>query len=185
MAFHKETSNNGEKKNTSKKDQGNGKQSQLEPKLRPVQKIYSSLEIIGKQDPSLMCAQRYAQWMVPYLAHSRNSNSKNATGTPSIVGFCGTSTYSKTTFQEPQIWGHLFWIRLVEKLEARDLAAVSFHLGWLCFLWRKQVREYILQFYFTRLEAAAFLKHFSWIASLLHLFWYVGFFSPCLWFSSF
>lgn len=47
-------------KNMKKKDQESRKQSQLEPKLRPVHEIYPQ-KTIGKPDPSLTCPQRYPQ----------------------------------------------------------------------------------------------------------------------------
>lgn len=101
----------GKPKNTNKKDQGSRKRSQLEPKWRPVHEIYL-LKTVGKQEPCLMCPQRYHQWM----ARSRHTMNKGSKGHSSVVGLCSTSVnINKTTFGKSKIWEHLLWIGLYQK----------------------------------------------------------------------
>lgn len=85
---------------------------------------------------------------------------KGAMGTSSIVGFYSTSA-NYTTFWDPKFDAPFSAPDYVAKLESGDPAALCFHLGWQCFLWRKQAGASILPFYFTGLEAVTFLRPFS------------------------
>lgn len=75
------------------------KQDHLEPKLRPVHKINSSLETMGEQDPPRMCAQGYpSEWCSSWLIVEIQT-AKDAMGMSSIVGFYSTSAnYTENTF---------------------------------------------------------------------------------------
>ena len=82
-------------------------------KWRPIYRIYP-LETAEKQQPSLLCAQRYSQRIAQYMAHSRYSINKGYNGHAfHFRFFCSTSiNYTKTTFGESKIWDHLLWTRL-------------------------------------------------------------------------
>lgn len=168
-----------EKKNMSKKDQGNGPQSQLEPKLRPVHKIYA-LEALGKQEPPLLRAHRYPQWLAQHLAWSRHAVDEGDPGmSPLQASVAPLSAAPNHIWRIQRFEATFSGPDCIEKLEGGDPAAMFFHLRRMCFVWRKGNGEHVLQSYCTSQSISLEWHHYC------ILLWQVGFFSPCLGFSPF
>lgn len=102
-------------------------------------------------------------------------------GHVSPPGFCSSSvSHTKPHLENSEIWGHLLGTSLHWKVGRwRSYpAAMFFRLRRMCFVWRKGNREHVLQSYCT--SQSIYLEWYHYCI----IFWQVGFFSPCLGFSS-